>query len=149
MERFNRNIINIIKKFSYPFFVIQQDKNVKCSCVNYDTKEADPGCKKCLGLGYKIKIKKIKGACQESDIPSTTRPSNEILISKEYYIDCKYPVFDDNVIVDGEQVLFIYKSQAFRSFKGEKIYQKCSVQKKKFDSKVLLQNFHEIVGDNL
>jgi hypothetical protein len=146
MEGFNDKILEIIKMFSYPMFIVQQDTKVKCVCVNYDTKQADPSCKKCLGTGKKIKIKKIEGACIESGAPATVKTSGDFFIAKNYYIPSKWEVYQDNIIVDKDEVLFIYQPQNKTSFKGEEVYQKCLCYLKKMDSEVFLKNFNDLVG---
>jgi hypothetical protein len=146
MEKFNRNILKIIEKFEQDLFVVQQDFSIKCLCRNFDTKQPDPKCKKCLGTGHKIKIRKIKGAKQDTSIPNAQRPINELIIASLYFIKSEYPVYQDNLIIDNDEVLYIYQRRRAASFKGEEVYQKCMAMPKKLDYKAFIENFNSIVG---
>lgn len=149
MRGFNSNILKIIKEFEYEFFVIQQDFSVRCVCVNHDTKQADPNCPKCLSTGYKIKIVKVKGACQNSNVPDAQRASQGVSIAKNYYIKSKKQIFSKNIIVDKDEVYNINRVTRYTSFKGEDVYQKCLSMNKKLDSKTLLNNFNKIIEGKL
>ena len=146
MKSFDENILKIIDKLSYEFFVIRLNKDIKCVCIKEGSNQPDPGCKRCLGTGYKIKIKLIDGASQETTIPQTFRTTAKFIVARNYYIKTKYPVEMDDIIVDGDDVFFIYEKANSISFKGNKVYQKCSAITKKLDSKLFLRNFNEIVG---
>lgn len=146
MKWFDRNILKIIKKFEHEFFIVQQDFDIDCVCVNYDTKQADPGCKKCLGTGHKIKIRKIRGASQDSTIPNTARPVNELFVAKSYYIKTECKMYKDNIIVDNDEIYFVYQPRNATAFEGRTVYQKVMAISKKLDSKVFLKNFYEIIG---
>lgn len=146
MDGFNDKVYEILDKFSYDVFIIQHNKDFKCTCVNFNTNQADPNCPKCLGMGYKIKIRKIKAASQETTIPSTMKPTNTIMIAKNYYIKSMYPVRENNIIVDDDEIYYVYKKSLNNSFHGEKVYQKCLCPVKKLDSKIFMQNFNKIIG---
>lgn len=146
-ERFNKAVLKIIDMMSHPFFIVQQDFDVKCTCVTDTTVHADPACPRCLGTGFKIKIREIDGASQDTDIPAAMRAGMEIIIARNYYVPAKWGGFKkDNIIVDGDKVLFVYQPWEGRSFKNELVYHKLISITKKLDTKVFLQNFNAIVG---
>ena len=144
-EMFNNSILKIVERFSYNFFIVQQDFGINCTCVNFDTKQADPACPKCLGTGKKITIRKIRGASADSGIPQTIRTQGDFLIAKTYYIPCSTPIADNNIIVD-DGAWPVYKTQNLRSFGGGNIYQKCLTVSKKSNEHLFLDNFYKIVG---
>jgi hypothetical protein len=147
MDGFNEGVLNIINKLSYEFFVIKRNNSVKCTCIDFTTKEADPTCKKCLGTGNKITIKKIKGASQMTDLASSMRPNGGLMLARFYYIDFKELVMEDgDIIIDNNQVYYAYQIQSYKSFSGTDVYQKCLFCVKKEDTKILLKNFNEIVS---
>lgn len=143
MNKFNQSIKNIIKKFEYEFFVIQQNFEVRCTCHDFSTKQGEPSCKKCLGTGYKIKIKKIKGASEDRKITYRNLALEERSVAYTYFIDEKYPIYEDNIIVDGELALVAYRVE--RSKTTEAVYSKCLAVQKKSDSNLLLRMFKDIV----
>lgn len=143
MENFNKSIKRIIKKFEYDFFLIQQDFEVKCSCHDFSTKQGVPSCEKCLGTGYKIKIRKIRGASEDRKITYRNLGLEERSVGYTYFIDEKYPIYEDNIIVDKDLVLVAYRVE--RSKTNEPVYSKCLAVQKKSDSKMLLRMFKKIV----
>lgn len=140
MDYLERNVLEIIEKFSYDFYVINLDKSIVCTCISPSSSRADVSCPKCIGTGYKIRIKKVRGASQDSNIPSTIR-STDFIVSKNYYIPYKYKLSDDDIIVDGDQVFNIFRRQLNRTFNGKIVYTKCLCVDKKFDQKIFLENF--------
>jgi len=143
---FDKNILKTIDLFSYKFFAVMTNPDIKCVCVRDGTSQPDPTCKKCLGLGFKIKIKEIEGASQESNIPATMRPGGKFLITKNYYIKEKIPLRADDLIVDDGEVYFVYEKLKMISFEGKFVYGKFSCIKKKLDTLMFLKNFNEIIG---
>lgn len=146
MNSFDKNILNIIEKFSYKFFVVIRDLNVKCTCLSHGSTQADPACKRCLGTGYKIKIKEIEGASQESNVPETIRPSGGFIIARNYYIKEGTRLKLDDLIIDGDEAWTIYQANNNTSFKGNDVYRKYATIPKKSDTTIFLKNFNEMVG---
>lgn len=144
MISFNQAIKNIIAKFSYPFYVVQQDFKVKCVCVDHTTKQGKSTCEKCLGLGHKIKIKKIRGASEDKRGTFRNRGLEERSTVASYFIDSKYPICRDNVIVDGEDVFTVYRLENKKT--PESVYNHCYAVPKKNDVKIFLENFNKITG---
>jgi hypothetical protein len=148
MNNFDENILKIIEKFSYKFFVVITDHDVKCTCLNGGTTQADPACKKCLGTGFKIKIKEVEGASTESGAPKTIRGSGGFIVAKSFYIKSEYNIELnlDDIIVDGNEVYIVYQGSEKTSFHGQKVYKKYTGIPKKTDATILLKNFNKIVG---
>ncbi len=144
MKEFNEGIKKIIEKFAYEFFVVQQDFKIKCTCVNFTTKQAEPACEKCLGLGNKIKIKKIKGASEDRKGTFRNAAVMEANIAFTYFIDAKYPIFENNIIIDGEEVLKVYRVEKKKT--PEAVYTQCYAVHKKTNPKLLMKNFNKIIG---
>lgn len=147
MEVFNSSLLKIIEKFSHNFYVVELDEKIKCSCLKAGTTQPDPKCPKCLGLGKKIKIKDVRGAGQDTGVPATGKATMQVVIARNYYIPSDQASLKmDDVIVDGDEVLFVYQRIDGRSFHGEKVYQKCMTVTKKLDQDEFLKNFNKIVG---
>lgn len=145
MNSFDKNVLRIIDKLSYNFFLVQQNKNIRCTCQKIGTGQALPGCPRCLGTGYKIKIREAYGASQESTMPATVREQGAFVIARNYYINYDYHIDNDNIIVDDGEVFFVYQQNELRGFHGQKVYQKCLSMKKKTDVTAFLEAFNKIV----
>jgi hypothetical protein len=146
MDWFDENILEMIRKFSHKFYVVNVDQDVACICINNDTKQPDPNCKKCLGTGNKIKIKRVDGAWRNSNIPPTIRGSADVTIARLYYLKCKYPIKNEDIIVDENEVYNVYKTQLFTSFEGKHVYYRCLTIPKKLDPAAFMKNFNQIIG---
>lgn len=145
MDGFNQNILEIIERYSYEFFVVKTNQNINCTCVSFETKQSSPACPKCLGTGKKITIKKISGASQETPVPSAMRYSNEVIMARNYYVKYNYPMTDTDMIVDKGEVYSVYRVRPNLGFHGERVYQKCLCAEKKFDTEIFLKNFNSII----
>lgn len=143
---FNQTVLRIIDQFSHPFYHIQLDESFKCICHTAGTSQPDPKCPRCLGTGYRIKIKKIEGAVQESGIPLTSKEASSFSMTSNYYISQKYNVRRKDLIVDGDEAFVIDAVKVYRSFGGQKIYSKVSAVPKKFDSDIFTTNFNKLIG---
>jgi len=144
---FENQISYIIDLFNHSFFIVQQNFDISCDCIDFNTKAPNPNCKKCLGTGNKIKIKKAFGVRQDTTVPSTLRPSNAFFVAKNYYTDVKQiKIEKDNIIIDGDEVLYIYQIQNHNSYKEKRIFQKSLAVTKKMHSDIFLENFNSIIG---
>lgn len=144
MKWLKEGVERVIREFMYPFYVVQQDFSVTCSCV-YMSKHADPACKKCLGTGYQITIRKAKGYSE--DIMKSVRQSyaSEPIISAEYYVLSKYPLHSKNIIVDGDEAFIVHEQERLKSTEKTEVYQLCYTYPKKTDPKIFMQNFNEVM----
>ena len=143
-NKFDKSILKIIELHSYDFYIITRNLDIICSCINHETDQADPKCKKCLGTGRKITIRKGRGAAQDSKIPSTFR-TTDLISSRSYFLPYVYSMKEDDLIVDNNEVYLAHEIQKLIAFKGKIPYSRISCVKKKFDSKIFLRNFYEII----
>lgn len=146
MKKLNDGIKEIIEMFSYPFYIVQQDKSFKCTCTNPTTGQADGTCPLCLGTGYKIQIRKIKGVSFDSKASFRDQGLDEQTLSCTYYVDAKYPIFKDNLIIDNNNVRYVYRTEYKYSSNKEMVYIKASVHEKKTNPKKILENFYRLIG---
>lgn len=143
---FNKNIEKIMALLDHEIYVVYLDKTVKCTCLHEGTSQPDAACKKCLGTGYKIKIRKCMAVCQNTSVPTTIRNTTGFVIARNYYVRASDSLKNDDIIVDGEGVYFLFQGPEFASFDGQYIFQKCSAMPKKLDTEDFLINFNQIVG---
>lgn len=145
-EKFNNSICDIIDMHSYDIYVINRYNDIKCTCITHETAQADPKCKRCLGTGRKIRIIKTKGASQDTKLPPTFRSDN-FIVARNFFIKTSNAFVKENdLIVDKENVYVAYENQEMTSLEGSLPYVKISTGKKKFDSKIFLKNFREIIN---
>lgn len=145
LQWLDNGIKKIIETFQYDMYVVHVDPNIDCACKNFTTKQGDPNHKLCLGTGQKIKIKKIKGASQESSSSFRNTDTSEAGSAMVYYIDAKYHINQNDIIVDHDDVFVAHRVERKKSTEREFVYQKCICINKKTDVQVFLKNFNEIV----
>ena len=97
---FNQMFLNMIDQFSHAFYHIQLDKSFKCTCYKEGTAQPDPKCPKCLGTGYRIKIRKIYGAAQESGIPLTSKEKTSFSMTSNYFVRSRYNIKRQDLFYD-------------------------------------------------
>lgn len=144
----NQRIRDTIEKCSYPIYIVHPIEDIKCTCVNHSTKQADPLCKMCLGTGSKIKIRKIKAAA--NDIESNTagkgiRGSSAIAVGKTYFIDSKYPIGDSDMIIDNDEVLYVFRVYTMKGLEGVVTHNEVNALPMRNDHKVTLKNFRDLM----
>lgn len=145
MKVFNESIKSIIEKFSYDFHIVQQDTSKPCACVDFTTKQPDPGCKKCLGMGYKVVIRKIRGSSQDSQGSFRNAGIEERVLATSYFIDAKYPVFQENIIVDNGKPLIVHRIEEKRTANREPVYRKVYAVNKKGNPTIFMKHFSEVI----
>lgn len=146
---FDKKIRETIEECSYPFYVVNPIKSVRCTCVDLQTNEANPNCINCLGTGYKISIKKIKGASNEvsKNISGRggVRGNLAESVSRNYFIDHKYPISEDALFVDDNQVWYVYRIFDMKALSGKCTHYEIQANLKKNDHDITLKNFKKIM----
>ena len=148
MQPFDDKIASVIKKFSYPMWIVMQDPKIKCTCVNYTTGQANPNCTKCLGTGKKIRIKSIKAAHQplRYSITGDSIASEYVLYSTYYTLDNIKANIKD-IFVDGNDVDVIQDKYDERSDHNNPVYYRYMTAPKKNNKTVFLQMFNKLIKD--
>lgn len=146
MKSFDNNILKVLDKCSYEMFVVQQEFDIDCTCVDFTTKQPKDSCEKCLGTGKKIKIKKIMAVSQSNKVSVRGTGVSEIVTTSKYYMKPDYPVYPENIIVDYDIVDVIQRTEHMRSDNHAPVYYRCEANPKKSNSKIFLKNFNKIVG---
>jgi hypothetical protein len=139
-QHFTDMIKNSIEICSYNFFVVQQDFNNKCSCVDHNTKQPDESCKKCLGTGYKCTIRKCRGASNDELKGGATLSERSARIIKNYFIDDKFPIYDNNLIIDNNEIYYVYRVERMKGIYELNTHQEVTA--------VLLTNKHDVILNN-
>lgn len=147
-NRFNENVEKMIDLFAYQFYIVHPDKNVKCTCVDVTTKNPDPECPTCLGTGCKIYIRKIEGVYQDSAVSDNmvSKGASNMILGRNYYTKAKYPIYQDDIIVDDGEIFFVFVSKDQKSFQNKTVFSKSTSYAKKFNSEAFMANFNKIVG---
>lgn len=147
MQPMDGNIASVIRKFSYPMWIILQDTDVDCPCVDFTSKQADPMCMKCLGTGHKIRLKHILMAHQNDKVSIKGKEVG----TSEYTV---YPVFyaltdakcsQGDFVIDGDEVFVVQHYYAEHSNASSPVYYKIEAMPKKNDNDTLLKHFHEVL----
>lgn len=143
MDAFHKNIRKTIDECSYDFFVVRPNKNIKCTCVTHATKQADPDCKLCLGTGYKIIIKKFNGSSNE-ELKGANSGGKAAYVSRTYFV-YKNNLREDDLIVDDDEIFYVFRVQDMKALKGFKTHQEAFAVRRNNDHTVSLKNFKELI----
>lgn len=146
MEIFNRMIERTIEHLEGDVFIINLNKQITCICSKNGSSEPDAKCPLCLGTGYKIKIKKAKGACQDSKLASTVRETTSVVITKTFYMKAIYHVAQDDIIVSNDELFYVYETKKLKTKGNVDLYMQHLCIDKKYDAKAFFSNFNKIVG---
>lgn len=138
----------VIDSWDYSFWVIKQITQIKCQCVDPTTKQAKVDCKHCLGLGYKIKIYKARGASRESKEFEALRAEFPTVTPKIFYIKSKIFIEKQDLIIDEEGVYTVYATQFHRGLNGEFKFTRCVCPNQKFNKDAVLRNFKELLREH-
>ena len=138
----------VIDSWDYSFWIVKQITQVKCKCVDPTTKQPKLDCKHCLGLGYKIKIFKVKGASRESKEFEALRAEFPTVTPKIFYIKSKMFIEKQDLIIDEEGVYNVYATQFHRGLNGEFKFTRCVCPNQKFSKDSVLKNFKELLREH-
>ena len=145
-ERFHRNIDATIEECSFLMYAVMQNRHIKCSCAPHATKQPLESCKKCLGTGHKIRIKRIKGAVNESIKGGTALGVMSSYTTKQYFINRKYGLTEDDYLIDENEVYYIHRIQKMRGLQGDMSHLEMTGIKKKNGHDTILKNFKDIIA---
>ena len=137
----------VIDSWDYDFWVVKQITQVECKCVDLTTNQAKINSKHCLGLGYKIKIYKAKGASRESKEFEALRAEFPTVTPKIFYIKSKMFIEKQDLIIDEEGVYTVYATQFHRGLNGEYKFTRCVCPNQKFGKNYVIKNFKELLNE--
>lgn len=141
-----RTMQKIVDRYGYNFYVIKRFTNVKCSCVDPVTKDADVNCPLCLGTGYKIKIYKVHGCIREQREREISIAQNISASPKIAYIQGLIRLEKDDMVIDDEDIYHVFSVQWHRGEKGEPGFTRCILPYTKSNDSVFIRNFWKLVN---
>ena len=141
----NKGIMNIIDMYSHDQYVVHRNEKVRCTCTEHATSQADADCPRCLGTGYKITIRKIKAAAQDTKLPSTSFKGKSLAVTRNFFMPTKYAISKDDIIVSYGVPFFVVEIQEMISLEGSLPYNKVTTVKKHFDASIFMTNFNNII----
>ena len=148
-KSFNRNLHRLIKKIEWPMYLINVDWEKRCSCLNSESNSGDVSCPHCLGIGYKISIRKVLAVKQpyKAGKSSGGDPSSIKLVVSRYYMDAKYgkPSTGD-LIIHEKEIDVVKFSRLWRTDSSDRQYYEMQAVSKKYNNDMLLKNFYKIIN---
>ncbi len=147
---FNKNIKGIIKKLNFPMYCVILDKRYVCTCRD-ENNTPDAGCPKCLGTGYKIKIRKIVAAMEPESESSRTKGVAKTT-TNTYYFDADtvppdVPQIDNRIVREDEVDILMYPRK-YRSDSNKVIYYYSASAPLRTHKHIFLENFWKLVHKN-
>lgn len=143
---FVANIQIILEQFSYPMHLIKTDESMSCTCIDPTTKAANMFCTKCLGAGYRIRIKNIEGANRSNKISFRTYGVSETGTTNIFYFNNKYDIKKSDMIVDSAGMYVVERFNPETAANNEVVYYRAEANRVKSYEKERLANFYKILG---
>lgn len=147
MKQYDSFAQEVIDNWSYNFWVINRIEGIDCKCVDNTSKEPNTHCKLCLGLGKKIKIRKVKGVSRETKEFESLRAEFPTVTPKIFYIKTKFPINKQDLIIDEEDIYTVYATQFHRGLNGEYKFTRCVCPSVKINRDKILRNFKEVLNE--
>ena len=144
-KRFHNNIEKTINQCSYPIYAVLQYPHINCTCFVHATKQPDVTCKKCLGTGHKIRIKKIEAAVNESVKGGTALGVQSSYTVKRYFINSAYKVSENDLLIEEDTVYYVHRTERMRALKGYDTHVEVTGVKRKAGHDTILKNFNDII----
>lgn len=147
MLPFDHKICEVVKKFSYPMWHVQQDKSFTCTCIDKTTKQPDPSCLKCLGTGHRIKIKRIKAAHQPLKVTerATGMAANELIYNENFYTTNDVYASTNDLFIDNGKPYVIQEPHENRSDHTDPVYFHYGATPLKNQPQLFIQNLQKIL----
>lgn len=146
IENLHDGIQSVIKKFSTDYFLIHLDKKIKCVCHLEGSGQPDPKCVKCLGTGFKIYIRKVRGASQSSQLPTSMRAETKVYIAMNFYLLDNVCIAQDDILIKDASIYNVYQITRHTGFKEKYCYAKVACSEKKLDGDIFWLNFNKIIS---
>lgn len=146
---FKKKILNTIEQCATYYFLVKKDNSIKCTCVNHTTGQSDSSCKKCLGTGYKICIKKIRGACWEDVKGGETLSTKSSRLTRTYYFPPETEMSENDYIIDQAEIYYIYRLSTLRGVGGYLTHKEVTTVLKTEDHNKIYNNFINLINKKL
>lgn len=143
---FHKEIAKTIDRCSYTFYVIHQDLSIDCVCKKRATEQADAECKKCLGTGHKIIIRKTKGASNNKLKGTATLGVMSSRVIKDYFITNHFIPFEKDLIVDDNEIYYVHRLERRRALNGVYTHSEITTSKLTNKHNTVLNNFYDILN---
>lgn len=144
----SRTVKLLLDRYGYYFYVIKRFPNVKCTCLNPVTKDANQDCPMCLGTGSKIKIYKVFGCIREQKEREISIAQNMSSSPKIAYIKGLKRYEKDDIIIDDENVYHMASLQWHRGEHGEFAFTRAVCPYTKSNDAPLIRNFYKIINEH-
>ena len=146
MQWIDEGIERILDKFSYSFYVVEPDMNMTCVCKNYTTKQGNPECEKCFGLGYRARIRKVEGVLEDRHSTFQNKNVRESSISHIYYVKGKYSIGENSTIVDENVACDVHRKDRRVSADKRIVFYRVLTIPKKNNRDVFIKNFNKALN---
>lgn len=127
----------------YDMWVVIPDKHIDCPCKNFETKQANAFCPNCLGTGYKIKIRKIKGVRQPTTMSAQGMQFN--VETGVYFFRTDYDLKEGDIIIWDDEVDEVTRTDRFCSDAQKPVYFRCDTKPKKTNIDRFLDIFYRVI----
>lgn len=145
-NEFNKCIQDTIDRCSYDFYVVHTNLAIDCVCTKQATGQPDAACKKCLGTGHKIVIRKTRGASNNELKGTATLGVMSSRVAKTYFIKSNFVPNEKDLIIDDNEVYYVHRFERRRSLEGIYTHSEIASIKQTNRHNTILNNFYQILN---
>ena len=71
--------------------------------------------------------------------------SSAVTVGRTYFVDKKYSLGNNDIIIDGDEILYVYRTYRMKAFNGEHTHDEGQAIPKRNDHEKILKNFKKII----
>lgn len=145
---FNRGLQRLIKKVEWPMYIVNVDRNFRCSCLDKRSNQGKPECPLCLGTGYRIKVREVKAVKQP--YTSSNRGGGTTVslqgVANVYYMSAKEGEAKlGDFMVHGNEIDVIKYVRKFRTDSPDLQFYEMPAVLKKYENERFLDGLKKIL----
>ena len=144
----SKTVEKLINRYGYYFYLINCNAAIKCTCLDPITKDPNLKCKKCLGLGYKIKIRKVFGAIRETKEREVSIAQTISITPKIVYIKGLVHSSKDDLVIDNESIYRVFTRQYHKGEHGEFGFTRLTCPTEKSNHSTFIRNFRRLMAND-
>lgn len=122
---FNPKIKQVIDVLKFPVYIVILDKSLRCTCLD-NNNIPNVTCTKCLGTGYRAKIKKAFAVMEPDELTYREDGATQKMRANYYYFAREdvplNSMYAENLIVRNNSVDEIINVQEYRSDSDKILY---------------------------
>lgn len=145
---FNPKIKQVIDTLKFPMYIVVLDKSLRCTCLD-NHGVPDVTCQKCLGTGYRAKIKKVSGVMEPDELTYREDGTTQKMRANFYYFAREdvppNSMYAENLLVRDHSVDEIVNVEEYRSDSNRVLYYYVEAARKLQERYSFIDTFYKAI----